>query len=52
MSKRKKLTAQGDTAIIPDAAVQLALRAGEFYLGSKKHFDVESSELHLVSAYI
>lgn len=35
--------------VIPESAVLLALRAGESYLGFKKHFDVESSTLHLVS---
>ena len=38
-----------DRTVISDATVQLALCAGEYYLGSKKHYDVESSELNLVS---
>lgn len=35
--------------VLPERAVQLALKAGEAYLGSMYHDDIEKSELHLVS---
>lgn len=34
---------------VPERAVHLALKAGEAYLSSKYHDDIENSELHLVS---
>ena len=34
---------------LPERAVQLALKAGEAYLASMYHDDIEKSEVHLVS---
>lgn len=37
-----------DEQEVPERAVHLALKAGEAYLGSKYHDDIENSEIYLV----
>jgi hypothetical protein len=41
-----------EVEVVPERAVRLALKAGEAYVSSKYHDDIENSDLHLVSTHL
>ena len=46
------MSEEEDIQEVPIRAVHLALRAGEAYIKSKVHDDIENSDLHLVQNFL